>query len=128
METSGAGAEKRRIVIAMATPQPYQDYPPLRYLPREQMEIREALERVKGIETKYRPRYLAPEDYAVRHGATLEKLRTALSPRADIFHFSGHGEFEKRVGPGARLSATDGSSWSMMTIRHSASRPTRSDV
>jgi hypothetical protein len=97
------GAEKRRIVIAMATPQPYQDYPPLRHLPQEQMEIREALDKVMGIDPEYRPQYRSPDDYAVRHGATFEELRAALSPKADIFHFSGHGEFEKRLGPGGEI-------------------------
>jgi hypothetical protein len=102
-EPLSEGAEKRRIVIAMATPQPYQDYPPLRHLPQEQMEIREALDKVMGIDPKYRPQYYTLDDYAIRHGATFEELRTALSPKADIFHFSGHGEFEKRLGPGGEI-------------------------
>lgn len=93
-------AEKRRVVVAMATPQPYRDYPPLRELPAEQTQIKSALRQVRGIDPIYLPEYHDPEDYQRVSGATLTALKDALGQTADIFHFSGHGEFEKRLGPG----------------------------
>ncbi|MGC9336467.1 MAG: hypothetical protein ACP5JJ_20200, partial [Anaerolineae bacterium] len=110
-----APAKRRRIVIAMATPQPYLDYPPLKKLPVEQGEIREALARVDGVAPIYLPEYLTPDDYALRHGATFEELQAALSPAADIFHFSGHGEFEEQLGPGGKPV---GSGWLILADEH----------
>jgi hypothetical protein len=95
-----APAKKRRIVIAMATPEPYPAYPPLELLPQEQIKIRQSLAGVKGIEVIYLPTYRSPDDYRVVSGATFPKLQSLLAPRTDIFHFSGHGEFKKALGPG----------------------------
>jgi len=122
-----APAETRRIIIAMATPQPYQDYPPLKRLPQEQMEIREALDRIGGIKPTYLPEYRVPDDYAIRHGATFEELQAALSPTADILHFSGHGEFEKRVGPAG--VSIEGEGWLILADEHNqAQRKSADDI
>ncbi len=91
-------AEKRRVLVVMATPQPYTDYPPLKNLPTEQKLIKQALSQVKGIDVEFRPPY---DGIGEGHmpGATVDDVRTALLQSADIFHFSGHGEFVKSMGP-----------------------------
>jgi hypothetical protein len=69
-----APAEKRRVVIAMATPRPYGTYPALELLPDEQKEIREALGRVRGVDVAYLPEYRQPDDCRAVPGATLAGL------------------------------------------------------
>lgn len=119
-----AAVDRRRIVIAMATPRPYHAYPPLKSLPREQVEIREALDRIQGIQTAYLPEYHEPDDYEERHGATFDTLRAALSPAADVFHFSGHGEFEKQLGPGGEIQ---GRGWLILADENNEAEPKPAD-
>lgn len=104
-----APAEKRRVVVAMATPEPYGDYPPLEQLSTEQLGIRNALAKVQGVDATYLPPYRSPGDYQTVPGATLPALQTALAPRTDIFHFSGHGEFKEVLGPGGATIQGEGS-------------------
>jgi CHAT domain/Double zinc ribbon len=94
---------RRRVVVAMATPP---SYPPLSSLPAEQKAIRQALETVPGIEATYVPEYTA-DHYDLVPSATLEDIFSALRQRADIFHFSGHGEFASDLGPalGSKVGA-----------------------
>ncbi|MBN1146203.1 MAG: CHAT domain-containing protein [Anaerolineales bacterium] len=89
----GAPGE-RRALVAITSPQPYSRYPALPDLPKEQASLRAALAQVPGLQAVYLPDYSQPGlDRAA--GATLEGLIDALmmQARADIFHFSGHGEF-----------------------------------
>jgi len=94
---------RRRVVVAMATPPAY---PPLTNLPSEQEAIRQALATVPGIEATYLPEYTAAQ-YPRIPSATLEDVLSALMQRADIFHFSGHGEFMADLGPsfGSKIGA-----------------------
>jgi len=94
---------RRRVVVAMATPP---NYPQLPSLPDEQKAIREALATVPGIEATYVPEYTA-DHYDRIPSATLEDVLSALRQRADIFHFSGHGEFAAQMGPvlGSRVGS-----------------------
>ncbi len=118
-------ARNRRIVVAMATPQPYGDYPPLKQLSREQIEIREALGKVKGVEVSYRPEYHAPDDYQKVPGITLPDLQAVLSPRTDILHFSGHGHFEKELAPGG--TSVQGQGWLILADEQNQAKPVSAD-
>ncbi len=92
-------AEKRRILVVMATPQPYADYPRLKNLPGEQKLMRDVLGSVPGIDVTCVPEYNGIGDRPTP-GATVEDVRGALlESSTDIFHFSGHGEFVERMGP-----------------------------
>ena len=91
-------ANKRRIVVAMATPQPYSDYPKLADLPNEQKLIKEALNCVAGVDVVYLPPYRGHYEDDIP-GARVEDLTRALKQTTDIFHFSGHGEFTRELGP-----------------------------
>lgn len=90
----------RRIVVAMASPEPYDTYPKLEKLPEEQKGLKDALNQIAGIHVDYLPDY---EKVAVEKipGTTVQTLSAELirNDQADIFHFSGHGEFTKRMGP-----------------------------
>jgi RNA polymerase subunit RPABC4/transcription elongation factor Spt4 len=100
--------EKRRILVAMATPGPHSRYPKLQNLPREQKRIRTALAQIKGISVDYLPTYRGDESDVIP-GARLKDLMLALMQPADIVHFAGHGEFIKGVGPGGEQIVGQGS-------------------
>lgn len=92
----------RRIVIAMASPGPHDRYPELTQLPQEQAQIKAALAGVPGVQAVFVPDYGTPDAtgaLTTRSGATLRDLATALMQLADVFHFSGHGEFSSDLGP-----------------------------
>ena len=93
----------RRVVVAMATPAPY---PTLGNLPSEQKAIRRALASVPGIEVVYVPQFKGDHDDPLP-SATLKDVFEALNQGADIFHFSGHGEFVAEMGPafGSKVGA-----------------------
>jgi hypothetical protein len=91
--------ENRRLIVAMATPEPFEDYPRLEDLPAEQQLIREALARAAGVEARYVPNLGGWVAGSVIPGAQPHQLTTELQEGADIFHFSGHGEFPKRLAP-----------------------------
>jgi hypothetical protein len=102
----------RRVVVAMASPE---GHPRLRSLPEEQRKLRQTLEGVPGIQAVFVPEDLTGPS-GVEQGATPQSLLLALMERTDVFHFSGHGMFEKRpgqtldsvVGQGSLLLASDG--------------------
>ena len=91
----------RRVLIAMATPKPYQKYNPLKSLPEEQQEIRAALEKVQGLElVRCLPEYENPDQWETLTGARRDQVQSnveELKP-VHIFHFSGHGEFPTEMG------------------------------
>jgi branched-chain amino acid transport system substrate-binding protein len=93
--------EKRRVVVAMATPRPYNNYRKLVDLPKEQNLIEEALNRVAGIDAIYLPLYRGHYENDIP-SATVEDLKAALAQETDIVHFSGHGKFNKELGPGGQ--------------------------
>ena len=88
----------RRIVVAMATPQPYDRYRKLEALPREQALIKAALADLPGVEAVFLPEQLQNLGDQIS-GATFEAVLMALTERTDILHFSGHGEFSGSPGP-----------------------------
>ena len=90
--------DTRRIVIAMASPEPHTQYRKLDNLPIEQKLIRQALSSIPGIKAEFFPDY-SSEDLDALPGTTVKDLTQALSEHTDVFHFSGHGEFDKRNGP-----------------------------
>jgi hypothetical protein len=97
----GFGAPSlRRILVAMASPEPYETYHRLESLPHEQRSLKAALGQVAGIQVDYLPDYekVPASDLS---GATVQHVTNGLMrhDRTDIFHFSGHGEFSKRMGP-----------------------------
>jgi hypothetical protein len=80
----------RRVVFAMASPEPYENYPKLD-LAGEQTAIKERLNLVSGVKAEYYPDY----DEAVDpYGITKERVNSILNEPADVFHFSGHGIYE----------------------------------
>jgi hypothetical protein len=88
--------DKRRVLVAMASPRPHTSYRKLK-LDEEQKQIKIALQEIVGVEAVYIPDF----DTKKRNwGATEEQIRQALqqSP-TDLFHFSGHGEFTREQGP-----------------------------
>ncbi len=90
--------DSRRVVVAMATPQPYSRYRKLESLPTEQRLLKEALSGIAGIEAVYLPEYTTAQADK-QPGATLKDIMAALMKRTDVFHFSGHGEFAEEMGP-----------------------------
>jgi RNA polymerase subunit RPABC4/transcription elongation factor Spt4 len=92
-------ADRRRVVVAMASPEPYTEYRKLVNLPKEQRAIRAALAGLPGLEVEYLPEYDGDHGDGIA-GAGLRDVMKALSRPSDIFHFGGHGEFLKRLGPG----------------------------
>jgi hypothetical protein len=109
--------DKRRIVVAMATPEPHDRYVKLTNLVREQHALKTELDKVeKGLDVTYLPHVYKGASTDHIPGAMLEQVADALMERTDVFHFSGHGEFPKEVGPvldtavgkGQILLATEG--------------------
>ncbi len=96
---------RRRVVVAMATPP---SYPRLTNLPSEQKAIRQALAKVREIEVTCVPNYTA-DHYDQIPSATLEDVSLAMRRQSDIFHFSGHGEFDEDLGPALRSTIGAGS-------------------
>ena len=93
----------RRILVVMASPENgLQELPGLL---DEQQKLKEALSAVSGIEVEYRPD-LSPQASSAPN-ATLEDLSLGLTKRTDVFHFAGHGEFE-REGLGAAPRSSTG--------------------
>jgi len=101
--------DERRVVVAMATPEPYGQYPKLDYLPEEQRRIKQALSNVPGVEDHYVPDYDQATIPGALPSATIDKVDAALQPSADIFQFSGHGDFEEDLGP--ELGTVQGEGW-----------------
>jgi hypothetical protein len=98
----------RRVLIAMASPKPYEKYHKLESLPREQHLIRQVLAKIGGVDAVFVP--ISPETGDNQNlGATVKQLAEALTERTDVFHFSGHGEFVRELadqqGKGALLFA-----------------------
>jgi hypothetical protein len=92
--------ESRRVVIAMASPEPHSRYPQLRNLPSERAALEGALQGVPGIEAVFLPEGDMGSGGAEGfRGATLADVASALMERTDVFHFSGHGEFSQEPGP-----------------------------
>lgn len=88
-------SDKRRVLVAMASPKPYTRFRELK-LDKEQKQIKDALQNVAGVEAVYIPDY----DLEKRStGATEQQICQALRNPADLFHFSGHGEFILEQGP-----------------------------
>ncbi len=100
--------DKRRVVVAMATPEPHGTYRRLKYLPREKAVIGKALKAVPGLKVDFQPPYQGDETDHIP-GARFKDVRLALTKPADIFHFAGHGDFVKRVGPGGEQIVGEGS-------------------
>jgi hypothetical protein len=82
---------RRRVIFAMASPKPHEKYPPLK-LRDEQKGIREELDRILGVDAEYFPDY-AKEPRST--GTTVDAIEKALDEPADIFHFSGHGDYRE---------------------------------
>lgn len=82
----------RRVLVVMASPKNG-----VRELPGlldEQRKLKAALSVVSGIEVDYRPD-LSPQASS-GPSATLEDLSLGLTKKTDVFHFAGHGEFDRR--------------------------------
>jgi len=94
----------RRVVVAMASPKPYQKYQKLN-LGGEQRAIKSALDEMAGLQVEYHPDF-DRKDQPV--GATEDMILKAMQNYADIFHFSGHGIFKPRLGRGAIILSGPG--------------------
>ncbi len=88
--------DARRVFIAMASPRPYKV---LKELPEEQDQIKEALARVEGIEVQCLPDYGSWAEGEPIPGARLEEVQASLArlEEVDIFHFSGHGDYDEQA-------------------------------
>jgi hypothetical protein len=91
--------DNRRVLVVMASPQPFEDYPRLKHLPDEQRFIKQALDDVAGVTADYEPEFGEGIGDGVIPSAQSRDVSSALRAGADIFHFSGHGEFVKSLGP-----------------------------
>jgi hypothetical protein len=87
---------RRRVLVAMASPKPYEKYRKLAHLPKEQQAIQQALAGVAGVDAVFVPVYQSGANGEVP-GATIRQLAGALMERTDVFHFSGHGEFVQGI-------------------------------
>lgn len=102
------GPSSRRVLVAMATPEPHDRYNKLSSLPVEQRELKGALGGVAGIEPVYAPEYGGGgEAGGTIAGLTVKGLLAALMERTDVFHFSGHGEFDQKTGGGSIVLADE---------------------
>lgn len=90
--------DTRRVVVAMATPPPYGKYRRLDHLPEERRKIKDVLQAVPGVSVEWVPVYDAAWDLQAQPGASLPEVSRALLPYADVFHFSGHGDFLEELG------------------------------
>jgi len=83
-------ARRRRLLVAMASPEPFTVYPRLDALPFEQRALKDALGSLPGLDPLFLPDYGANPVQAVK-GVTLERLTEALalSEATDIVHFGG---------------------------------------
>jgi CHAT domain len=90
---------QRRILVAMASPKPYQKYRKLESLPREQRLIQQALSGVAGVKAVFVPVFQTGGDGEMP-GVTIRQLAESLMEPTDVFHFSGHGEFVQGVTSG----------------------------
>lgn len=102
--------DTRRVFIAMATPRPFDRYDRLEDLPLEQRLINEALSEVEGIEVRCLPDYGGEVEWEMIPGARLENLQAEIRglDQVDIFHFSGHGDFEPESEMTARVGVWEG--------------------
>ncbi|MBN2392976.1 MAG: CHAT domain-containing protein [Anaerolineae bacterium] len=98
-----APGERRRVLVVMATPEPFANYPLLENLPTEQYLIKQALAAAAGVDATYVPDFGQEIGDGPIPGAQLREVSAALREGADIFHFSGHGEFAKGLGPGGAI-------------------------
>lgn len=80
--------EACRLLVVTAEPDAQPTFPNLGGLSDERFEIADAVRGISQIELCYL------ED------PSLQQLGDTLLHGADLFHFSGHGRFEQRVGPG----------------------------
>jgi hypothetical protein len=87
---------RRRIVVAMASPE---GHPRLPHLVQEQRALKAELDKVDGLTAVYLPHVYEKDPEGALASATPVQIEEALRPGADIFHFSGHGEFSKEQGP-----------------------------
>lgn len=87
--TPFCASSKRRVIVAMASPEPYEKYPKLD-LEKEQSAIKGKLSKINGVKAEYHP------DFDLERpakGITQDTIHEILKESADIFHFSGHGIF-----------------------------------
>lgn len=92
---------QHRLIVAMASPRDSGDpnrLPALDNLPEEQRLIKKLLKSNPGISAVFLPSYDGKGINEVI-GVTLKDLQSELRNPADIFHFSGHGEFRSDLGP-----------------------------
>jgi hypothetical protein len=90
---------RRRVLVVMATPEPFNVYKRLNHLPEEQHLIKQALGDAAGVDADYVPDFGEGIGDGIIPGAQPRDVSAALRAGADIFHFSGHGEFVKELGP-----------------------------
>jgi hypothetical protein len=101
------GDRSLRLVALLANPQS-RDYPELN-LEKEQQQINEALSVVDKIEPEFYPQ------------ATIQTLQDALVSNADVFHFSGHGDFKGDMG--ASLGSEEGEGYILLEDRADPNNP-----
>jgi hypothetical protein len=94
--------EKHHLIVAMASPRDSANpnrLPTLVNLPEEQRLIKKLLKKNFGISAVFLPSYDGKGINEVV-GVTKDKLQSQLEKQkqADIFHFSGHGEFKTDLG------------------------------
>ncbi len=91
----------RRVLIAMATPEPHDTYEPLSSLPDEQQQIRDALTKIRGLDVRCLPDYGAAPAWETTPGASPAQVQASIQAlqHVDLFHFSGHGDFPTQMSP-----------------------------
>jgi hypothetical protein len=96
-----ASGNVRRVLIAMATPEPHTKYEPLPGLPDEQQQITAALSTVKGLEVRRLPDFVGTTQWDTLPGASPDQVQATIQEleQVDLFHFSGHGDFAREMAP-----------------------------
>ena len=91
---------QRRILMAMASPGPYDTYPMLTNLPDEQQRVRKAMATIQGASIDFVPSYQAWQEGQLIPSATQPGIVRGLDDgQRDIFHFSGHGDVAEEMDP-----------------------------
>ena len=102
-----AAPERRRVVVAAASPTPHDRFPRLDALADERAAVESALTEVAGIEMELLPFQPGSGDSSGTGTTPRHVLDAILKSRADVFHFMGHGDRDPGTGE-ARLIFADG--------------------
>ncbi len=102
-----APQNRRRVVVAAASPRPYDLFPMLESLGVERAALREELGQLPGMQVDLLPFNPATDGRPGVGTTPGHVLKAMLEARADIFHFMGHGHRDPKTGEPRLILADD---------------------